>query len=1200
MATWSKPWKAMAAGLFWICALPAVGQTDYPPEVLEKYALCRERNDLTVMAALLEYHHAVERIDGRLYGLPKDDFDDRQLLTIEERLWYRELREKEGNPLPESGPVQYPHHLRETLDHYYESQGERPDCSKILEEAGIAPDRLPMALGGWSSDRDLTASDTVDRGEVNIAVDPANPSRIFASSVAGTGSSNNGWRTADWGQTWTFGNVGNNSGSTWECDPCSFYQRKTGYLYHSKIGCNTGTCGKTYTMMRRSTDNGATWTDCGRPGTNTAEDRQWHTVDNTPSSPCYGNIYITWHNSNQEKVARSTDNCATFNSLTNLTGTGQAITPDISVAADGHVYVVWQNFGDSTFKIAGSSTCGATWNSPAPKTLKARLGDWSNNLPAQCQRGVPTQPHVDVDRCPWSAHFGRVYVVLQDFNASCVTQAGWTCTTWDSNWTNACNYDYWFMYSDDQGATWSAPVNLTAGDGTLVDHFMGYMRVDEADGSIYVSFHRSRLNPASAADRQKTNYYVIRSIDGGATWSAPYQVSTLEGDERATGASTFERGDYNDLDVYQGVVMPVWIDRRGTTAEENVIVRKVCAEPTHRSERAPTFAAPPTTVTDLGGKVLRISWTVPDVYWGDAGENASARKFQVYVDGSLWQDNVGASTTFVDYTAADCSTPHTFYVRAVNSCGVYKDYAAATATATGCCPSNPTSVDVTPNGTTHLCAGSSLLLTATAAGGTGPFQYQWTRDGVDIPGATGSTYTAGDTGSHAYNCRVWNASCTDKVQDAAASTLVWHTSPDFAGLTSVSAPGSATCTLTLSWAAATAYCGGPVYYNVYRSTTSGFTPSAANRIVTGVVGTSFTDTQGLVSGTPYFYVVRAVDSANGAEDTNLVQGTGTPVGTSTTPINENFEEPGGQPLSGGTWSHSALAGTDNWVQSTAGNPHSPTHTFFTASVSSVNDDVLVTPAFTVPANAVLSFWHTYYLETNYDGAVIEISTDGGSTWNDLGPRITSGGYTGTISTLYGSPIGGRQAWTGGTVGTETQVTVDLAPYAGQNAKVRFRAACDSSVAQTGWYIDDVVLSGQAPCATGTPVGSVKPVPDGLWVGGTPMRASKSTGDGSTVALSWDVSTCADANYNLYYGKGSDLPTYALTGSACSLGATGSATWSSVPAVPPGETFLWWVLVGTDGTSLESSWGKDSAGNERHPAASNQCGFTAKSTATTCP
>jgi extracellular elastinolytic metalloproteinase len=113
----------------------------------------------------------------------------------------------------------------------------------------------------------------------------------------------------------------------------------------------------------------------------------------------------------------------------------------------------------------------------------------------------------------------------------------------------------------------------------------------------------------------------------------------------------------------------------------------------------------------------------------------------------------------------------------------------------------------------------------------------------------------------------------------------------------------------------------------------------------------------------------------------------------------------------------------------------------------------------IPNNAVLSFWQTYQLESGRDGAVIEISTDNGVTFTDLGSLITTGKYNGTISTRYNNPIGGRSAWTGGTLGTWSQVVVDLSSYAGDGVILRFRLATDNRRSGLGWYIDDVIVSG---------------------------------------------------------------------------------------------------------------------------------------------
>lgn len=83
------------------------------------------------------------------------------------------------------------------------------------------------------------------------------------------------------------------------------------------------------------------------------------------------------------------------------------------------------------------------------------------------------------------------------------------------------------------------------------------------------------------------------------------------------------------------------------------------------------------------------------------------------------------------------------------------------------------------------------------------------------------------------------------------------------------APGGVTATtasstqVNLSWSASTAPSGCSVSsYSVYRSTTSGFTPSSSNLIASGITGTIFDDTTA-VCNTTYHYAVEAFD-ANGA------------------------------------------------------------------------------------------------------------------------------------------------------------------------------------------------------------------------------------------------------------------------------------------------------------------------------------------------
>jgi cellulose 1,4-beta-cellobiosidase len=96
--------------------------------------------------------------------------------------------------------------------------------------------------------------------------------------------------------------------------------------------------------------------------------------------------------------------------------------------------------------------------------------------------------------------------------------------------------------------------------------------------------------------------------------------------------------------------------------------------------------------------------------------------------------------------------------------------------------------------------------------------------------------------------------------------------------TAPSAPAGLTATagnaqVTLSWAATS----GATGYNVKRATTSG---GPYTTVASGVTATSYTNT-GLTNGTPYYYVVSAVNSAG--ESVNSTQVTATPQATATVP-----------------------------------------------------------------------------------------------------------------------------------------------------------------------------------------------------------------------------------------------------------------------------------------------------------------------------
>jgi hypothetical protein len=155
------------------------------------------------------------------------------------------------------------------------------------------------------------------------------------------------------------------------------------------------------------------------------------------------------------------------------------------------------------------------------------------------------------------------------------------------------------------------------------------------------------------------------------------------------------------------------------------------------------------------------------------------------------------------------------------------------------------------------------------------------------------------------------------------------------------------------------------------------------------------------------------------------------------------------------WTKSSTT-TTNWITSTAQSLSAP-YSLFTANLTSVSDQKIeTTNAITLPFNPPYLIFQGYInAESGWDGGVVEISTDNGATWSDLGNAIISGGYLGTLSSST-NPLSGRKAFTANSGGF-VKTTINLSAYAGQSVKFRFRFGSDASVASTGWYIDDIQM-----------------------------------------------------------------------------------------------------------------------------------------------
>jgi immune inhibitor A len=171
-------------------------------------------------------------------------------------------------------------------------------------------------------------------------------------------------------------------------------------------------------------------------------------------------------------------------------------------------------------------------------------------------------------------------------------------------------------------------------------------------------------------------------------------------------------------------------------------------------------------------------------------------------------------------------------------------------------------------------------------------------------------------------------------------------------------------------------------------------------------------------------------------------------------------------------------------------------------------DARLTRSITVPSTGDVRFWtwNNYVLEELWDYGFIEVSTDDGTSWDQLEVFDDSDTLVSTDNDPNGrlEDYGNLENGLTGDSGGWRHDYVSLTPYAGQTILLRLRAATDAGFLERGWFADDFSVT-----QDGTPIFT-----DDVEGGANGWTAEAETFT-NTVGAGWVVST-GSFQFGQYY------------------------------------------------------------------------------------
>ncbi len=431
------------------------------------------------------------------------------------------------------------------LNHLLRACGREHELGGVVQATGPAPADADAASGGIDvpvNDPSGDSGVSQTQSETSIAVNRATGTvcvgyndafhRVQGEGVTGFS------RSTDGGLTFTDrGALDPDS----DGDPSLVWRQADGAFYFATLA--NGGVG-----LWRSTDDCRSFDPAGMVHDGPSDDKEMMAVDNYPSSPFYGNIYVAWTDfgtGGEIRLSASSDGGESWSDpvrVSSLNTSVQGAWP--AAAPDGDLYVAWTRFASGLFSIEGARSAdgGRTFTPLAPPAVD-RVKPEDAEASATCARSalnghIRHSPFPQLTVGPDSA----VHVVYAaDPNGPGVDDSA----------------DVFYRRSSDHGGSWESEIRLND-DQTSSDQFFPTLSVGTSN-VVTISWYDRRHDPANLF----LDHYQITSQDGGSTWGANQRVSDVSSPVSLDPAmATCYHGDYDTHLQSGGQAMVLWSDDR--------------------------------------------------------------------------------------------------------------------------------------------------------------------------------------------------------------------------------------------------------------------------------------------------------------------------------------------------------------------------------------------------------------------------------------------------------------------------------------------------------------------------------------------------------------------------------------------------------------------------------------------------------------